>query len=153
METSEVLARPDAPPSSILTPAVVCGEGFVRLESYMATDMSVVRAAKISFGQDVTEMGPHEIGVLRYMMQRHHGTPFEHNAFTFHVKCPIFISREWFRHRAGWSYNEFSTRYKEMPAGMFHVPEEDMRTQVGKPGAYRFEQIADPTVRAEITAR
>ena len=69
-------------------------------------------------------------------------TPFEHNAFRFHVRCPIFVAREWFRHRVG-SFNEFSMRYARA-SDEFYVPEpEDVRTQVGKPGAYSFEPVSD----------
>jgi thymidylate synthase (FAD) len=67
-------------------------------------------------------------------------TPFEHNAFRFHVRCPIFVAREWFRHRVG-SFNEFSMRYARATDD-FYVPElEDVRSQVGKPGAYSFEPV------------
>jgi thymidylate synthase (FAD) len=67
-------------------------------------------------------------------------TPFEHNAFRFHVRCPLFVAREWFRHRWG-SFNEFSLRYARA-SDDFYVPEaEDVRTQVGKPGAYSFEPV------------
>ncbi len=69
-------------------------------------------------------------------------TPFEHNAFRFHVRCPIFVAREWFRHRVG-SFNEFSMRYARA-SDEFYVPQpEDVRTQVGKPGAYSFEPVSD----------
>ncbi len=69
-------------------------------------------------------------------------TPFEHNAFRFHVRCPIFVAREWFRHRIG-SFNEFSMRYAKATDD-FYVPEpEDVRSQVGKPGAYSFEPVDD----------
>jgi thymidylate synthase (FAD) len=67
-------------------------------------------------------------------------TPFEHNAFRFHVRAPIFVAREWFRHRVG-SFNEFSMRYAKATDD-FYVPEpEDVRSQVGKPGAYSFEPV------------
>jgi thymidylate synthase (FAD) len=69
-------------------------------------------------------------------------TPFEHNAFRFHVRAPLFVAREWFRHRIG-SFNEFSMRYARA-TDEFYVPEpEDVRSQVGKPGAYSFEPVAD----------
>ncbi|HKP17791.1 MAG TPA: FAD-dependent thymidylate synthase [Gaiellaceae bacterium] len=71
-------------------------------------------------------------------------TPFEHNSFRFHVRCPIFVAREWMRHRVG-SFNEFSMRYAKATDD-FYVPEpEDVRTQVGKPGAYTFEPV-DPEI-------
>jgi thymidylate synthase (FAD) len=67
-------------------------------------------------------------------------TPFEHNSFRFHVRAPIFVAREWFRHRVG-SFNEFSMRYAKATDD-FYVPEpEDVRSQVGKPGAYSFEPV------------
>jgi thymidylate synthase (FAD) len=67
-------------------------------------------------------------------------TPFEHNAFRYHVRCPIFVAREWFRHRIG-SFNEFSLRYARATED-FYVPDlDDVRTQVGKPGAYSFEPV------------
>ena len=75
-------------------------------------------------------------------------TPFEHNAFRFHIRCPIFVAREWMRHRVG-SFNEFSMRYAKATDD-FYVPEpEDVRTQVGKPGAYSFEPV--PPEAAEQT--
>jgi thymidylate synthase (FAD) len=67
-------------------------------------------------------------------------TPFEHNAFRFHVRAPLFVAREWFRHRVG-SFNEFSMRYAKA-SDEFYVPaREDVRSQVGKPGAYSFEPV------------
>jgi thymidylate synthase (FAD) len=75
-------------------------------------------------------------------------TPFEHNSFRFHIRCPIFVAREWFRHRVG-SFNEFSMRYARA-TDEFYVPDpEDVRSQVGKPGAYSFEPV-DPEL-AEAT--
>jgi thymidylate synthase (FAD) len=79
-------------------------------------------------------------------------TPFEHNAFRFHIRAPIFVAREWFRHRVS-SFNEFSMRYAKATDD-FYVPEpEDVRTQVGKPGAYSFEPVSDEvaeTTREEL---
>ena len=67
-------------------------------------------------------------------------TPFEHNSFRFHIRAPIFVAREWFRHRVG-SFNEFSMRYAKATDD-FYVPEPgDVRSQVGKPGAYSFEPV------------
>jgi thymidylate synthase (FAD) len=67
-------------------------------------------------------------------------SPFEHNSFRFHIRCPIFVAREWFRHRVG-SFNEESARYHQLE-GDFYVPSpQAVRTQVGKPGAYSFEPL------------
>ncbi len=75
-------------------------------------------------------------------------TPFEHNSFRFHVRAPIFVAREWFRHRVG-SFNEFSMRYARATDDFYLPDAEDVRTQVGKPGAYSFEPV--PPELAEQT--
>jgi thymidylate synthase (FAD) len=108
----------------------------------MATDLSVVNAARVSFARRKEEVDDSDAGLNRFLMRDRHGTPFEHNAFRFHIRCPIFVAREWFRHRVG-SFNEFSMRYARATDD-FYVPEpEDVRTQVGKPGSYSFEPV-DP---------
>ena len=108
----------------------------------MADDLSVVNGARVSFARHKDEMEESDQGLIRFLMRERHGTPFEHNAFRFHVRCPIFVAREWFRHRVG-SFNEFSLRYARATED-FYVPEaEDVRTQVGKPGAYSFEAVSD----------
>jgi thymidylate synthase (FAD) len=118
--------------------------GFVRLDACMADDLSVVNSARVSFGRQSTELTDADVGLIKFLMRERHGTPFEHNAFRFHIKCPIFVAREWFRHRIG-SFNEFSGRYAEIPSE-FWVPEpDDVRTQVGKPGAYTFEPMSQIT--------
>ena len=114
--------------------------GFVRLDDAMADDLSVVNGARVSFGRRKTEMDESDEALIRFLMRDRHGSPFEHNAFRFHVQCPIFVAREWFRHRVG-SFNEHSLRYSKATDD-FYVPEpEDVRTQVGKPGAYTFEPV------------
>jgi thymidylate synthase (FAD) len=132
----------------------VLDHGFVRLDGAMADDPSVVNSARVSFGRRVTELGDADAGLIRFLMRERHGTPFEHNSFRFHIRCPIFVAREWFRHRVG-SFNEFSMRYARATDD-FYVPEpDDVRTQVGKPGAYSFEPV-DPelaeTTREELRA-
>ncbi len=110
----------------------------------MADDYSVVNSARVSFAKQSSEihsdLSGKDKGLIGFLMRERHGTPFEHNAFRFHVKCPVFVAREWFRHRIG-SFNEFSARYSEVP-NEFHTPmSAEIRTQVGKPGAYTFESV------------
>src|SRR5881394_2971398 len=120
----------------------VLDHGFVRLDDAMASDLSVVNGARVSFARHKAEMDESDEGLIRFLMRDRHGTPFEHNAFRFHIRCPIFVAREWFRHRVG-SFNEFSMRYAKATDD-FYVPEaEDVRSQVGKPGAYSFEPVDD----------
>ena len=119
----------------------VLDHGFVRLDDTMASDLSVVNSARVSFGRRKEEMDEADEGLIRFLMRDRHGTPFEHNAFRFHIRCPIFVAREWFRHRVG-SFNEFSMRYARA-TDEFYVPAaDDVRTQVGKPGAYTFEPVS-----------
>jgi len=132
----------------------VLDHGFVRLDDAMADDLSVVNGARVSFARHKDELDDSDQGLIRFLMRERHGTPFEHNAFRFHVRCPIFVAREWFRHRVG-SFNEFSLRYARATDD-FYVPEpEDVRTQIGKPGAYSFEPVSDElaeTTREELRA-
>ena len=67
----------------------------------MADDLSVVNAARVSFARRRTEMSDADAGLIRFLMRDRHGTPFEHNSFRFHIRCPMFVAREWFRHRVG----------------------------------------------------
>src|SRR5215208_2480040 len=125
----------------------VLDHGFVRLDGAMADDLSVVNGARVSFARRKTEMDDSDAGLIRFLMRDRHGTPFEHNAFRFHVRCPIFVAREWFRHRVG-SFNEFSMRYARATDD-FYLPEpEDVRSQVGKPGAYSFEPVSEEVAEA-----
>jgi thymidylate synthase (FAD) len=132
----------------------VLDHGFVRLDDAMATDLSVVNAARVSFARRKEEMDESDEGLIRFLMRDRHGTPFEHNSFRFHVRAPIFVAREWFRHRIG-SFNEFSMRYARATDD-FYVPEpDDVRSQVGKPGAYSFEPVSAEIAeqaRAEVQA-
>lgn len=109
----------------------------VTLDEALATDLAVVNAARVSFNQRSDEMGDREIGLINYLIKNRHGSPFEHGYFRFIVECPLFVAREWFRHRAGHSYNEWSGRYSLIESKFFKPAR--YRKQVGKPGAYRFE--------------
>jgi thymidylate synthase (FAD) len=132
-----VAASPDAVPEKAIR---VLDHGFVRLDAAMADDLSVVNAARVSFGRRKTEMDEADEGLIRFLMRDRHGTPFEHNSFRFHIRAPIFVVREWMRHRIS-SFNEFSMRYARA-TDEFYVPEpDDVRTQVGKPGAYSFDPV------------
>jgi thymidylate synthase (FAD) len=117
--------------------------GFVRLDGHCADDLSVVNAARVSFGKRVETMTENDRLLIGYLMRERHGSPFEHNMFRFHIKAPIFVAREWFRHRIGWSYNEYSGRYAEIQRDHYRPELQDLRTQVGKPGKYSFSEMED----------
>lgn len=148
--------------------------GFVALEAWVASDLDVVNAARVSFrkrseladvgvGGDAEcpsvayhdthrycpscdfhleeRLGASDEKVLRFLLNNKHGTPFEHTMFRFHVRAPIFVFREWHRHRIGISINEESARYVELKPD-FYVPDlEHCRRQTDKPGRYKFEQM------------
>jgi thymidylate synthase (FAD) len=123
--------------------------GMLRLDAAMADDLSVVNSARISFAKRVEEMSEADIHLINYLMRERHGTPFEHNSFRFHVRCPIFVAREWFRHRIG-SFNEFSGRYSEFTQDAYIPEPHDVRTQTGKPGDYIYEPLEEEAANQAI---
>ncbi|WJN63462.1 ThyX-like thymidylate synthase [Streptomyces phage phiScoe56] len=112
----------------------------------------MARAARVStIGSDSLSLNRPSEGLINYLMRDRHGSPFEHGSFTFAIEAPIFVAREFFRHRAGWSYNEESGRYRELRS-VFYVPGPDRNLQqVGKPGAYTFEP-GTPAQYSSVTA-
>jgi thymidylate synthase (FAD) len=118
---------------------IVLDKGFLALDGAFASDLAVVNGARVSFNTSSQEMGARDEGLIRFLMRERHGSPFEHGYFRFIVKAPLFVVREHHRHRAGHSYNEWSGRYSRMEPE-FYVPD-NVRTQVGKPGAYRYEPV------------
>lgn len=101
----------------------VLDHGEVRLIDHMGSDLSIVRAARVSYdaawrtGQN--EGSDHKL--IHSLIARGHTSPFESVSFTFEVKAPIFVFRQWHRHRT-WKYNELSARYRELPE-VFYVPD------------------------------
>jgi thymidylate synthase (FAD) len=115
----------------------------VELVKASASDSDVVWAARVSTAGeasiDARDQDPERnAGLIRFLMRDRHGTPFEHNSMTFLVSAPIFVFREFMRHRVGWSYNEESGRYRQLHP-VFYVPGSDRKlVQEGKPGHYVF---------------
>lgn len=147
----------------------VLDHGHVGLYQHMGDDLAVVNSARISFDKRseyidlwIDEANPdlptqHEkllpegdCKLINYLMKSRHGTPFEHNAFTFDVKAPIFVFREWHRHRIA-SINEMSARYTELPAEWYVPESENVRTRVGKPGHYTYELVDKDSADKFIT--
>jgi thymidylate synthase (FAD) len=122
---------------------------YVRLDGVMADDLSVVNAARVSFGKRKVELDEADVSLINFLMRERHGTPFEHNSFRFHVRCPIFVAREWFRHRIG-SFNEFSARYSEVPDDFWVPSIGEVRTQIGKPGGYTFQPMEEDAAKNAI---
>ena len=131
----------------------VLDRGSLALDAALASDLAVVNAARVSFNQESEELSERDIGLIGFLTRNRHGSPFEHGYFRFLVKAPLFVVREHQRHRAGHAYNEWSGRYSKLEPE-FYVPD-NVRTQVGKPGAYSFEPVDAATrdrARHEIEA-
>jgi thymidylate synthase (FAD) len=115
----------------------------VELIKHAASDADVIWAARVSTkGEqslaDIDADPQRSAGLINYLMRDRHGTPFEHSSMTFYVQAPIFVFREFMRHRT-FSYNEESGRYRQLEP-VFYTPGPDRKlVQTGKPGAYVFE--------------
>jgi thymidylate synthase (FAD) len=114
----------------------------VELRKYAAEDRDVIEAMMVSSTDDeITQQMLEEgtpFGKINFLMKNRHGTPFEHTFFKFYMEMPIFVFREFHRHRIGWSYNEQSGRYRELPP-IYYIPGPERNLfQVGKPGDYEF---------------
>lgn len=129
---------PDTVPSLIARNDVT-----VELVKHTASDADVLFAARVSTlgEQSLDELGKdpeRSAGLINYLMRDRHGSPFEHTSMTFLITAPIFVFREFMRHRVGWSYNEESGRYRELQP-VFYVPAGDRKiVQQGRPGRYEF---------------
>ncbi len=96
--------------------------GFIRLVDYMGDDAAIVQSARVSYGKG-TKSVTEDKGLIRYLMRHRHTSPFEMVEFKFHVKLPIFVARQWIRHRTA-NVNEYSGRYSEM-RDEFYIPAPD----------------------------
>ena len=104
----------------LFEPLPVLDYGFVRVVDYMGDDASVVQAARVSYGRG-TRAVSEDRGLIRYLMSHWHTTPFEMASIKLHVKLPIFVARQWIRHRTA-SVNEYSARYSVLDRE-FYIPE------------------------------
>jgi thymidylate synthase (FAD) len=121
--------------------------GELQLLDYFGRDLDFVNAAKVSFDNASSEMRGHEEGLVNFLIKNKHASPFEHGQLRFYVKAPIFVFREWHRHRTQ-AYNEWSARYSKLEPE-FYIPE-NFRKRVGKPGAYTYEEIDDIGLEVEF---
>lgn len=101
------------------------GDGISSLELIRASgsDLEAVNAARVSYGSRSSTMGDRDEKLIRYLIAHEHTSPFEHNQIVFRVRAPIYVMRNWVRHRIGVSYNEISGRYAELPVE-FYIPKQ-----------------------------
>ncbi len=107
----------------------VLDHGFVRVIDYMGTDSAIVQAARVSYGKGTKKVNE-DAGLINYLMRHRHTTPFEMCEIKFHIKLPIFIARQWIRHRTA-NVNEYSGRYSIMDKE-FYIPEPDQLASQSK---------------------
>ena len=100
----------------------ILDHGFIRVIDYMGDDSSIVQAARVSYGKGTKKVSTDE-GLIRYLLRHWHSTPFEMCEIKYHVKLPIFIARQWIRHRTA-NVNEYSARYSILDKE-FYIPTED----------------------------
>src|SRR5271167_338349 len=99
----------------------VLDHGFIRVIDYMGDDAAVVQAARVSYGRGTRRVSE-DAGLIRYLMRHRHSTPFEMCEIKYHVKLPIFVARQWIRHRTA-NVNEYSARYSILDRE-FYIPEQ-----------------------------
>src|ERR1700734_637614 len=100
-------------------PIPVLDHGFVRVIDYMGDDAAVVQAARVSYGKGTKKVSE-DRGLIHYLLRHRHTTPFEMCEIKYHVKLPIFVARQWIRHRTA-NVNEYSARYSILD-NEFYVP-------------------------------
>lgn len=130
----------------------VLDHGYVRLVDHMGSDLSIARAARVSYdaawraGEDEGS----DAKLIGYLWRNHHTTPFEAVTFTFEIHAPIFVFRQWHRHRT-WSYNELSARYRPLPE-VFYVPSPDKIGVQSTNNKQGRQEGGDLTMRQEEVA-
>ncbi|MCD6218406.1 FAD-dependent thymidylate synthase [bacterium] len=123
----------------------VLDKGFVRLVDYLGGDTRIVQAARVSYGKGTTSVRRDKM-LIEYLLQHEHTSPFEQVVLTFHCKMPIFVARQWIRHRTA-RVNEISGRYSEM-ADEFYIPDKSVIRQQSKKNLQGRDDLTD--VPAEI---
>ncbi|KAA2214751.1 FAD-dependent thymidylate synthase [Teichococcus oryzae] len=121
--------RPTVPAleAMLFEPLPVLDHGFIRVVDYMGDDNAVVQAARVSYGRG-TRAANEDRGLIRYLMRHRHSTPFEMCEIKYHVKLPIFVARQWIRHRTA-NVNEYSARYSIMDREFYLPAPEQLAAQ------------------------
>lgn len=127
------------------------GISCVELVRASGSDVDIVNAARVSYGKVVSEVSERDIKLIRFLIEHRHTSPFEHNQLSFRIKAPLFVTRQWMRHRMN-SYNEISYRYVKAPLE-FYVPpfwrNQDTINKQASTGAFHDTSL-EATYRAAI---
>ncbi|MBA8756562.1 FAD-dependent thymidylate synthase [Wolbachia pipientis] len=125
----------------------VLDHGFIRVVDYMGSDSAIVQAARVSYGKGTKQTSQDE-ALIKYLMRHHHTTPFEMCEIKFHVKLPIFVARQWIRHRTA-NVNEYSARYSILDNEFYTPKPEQVAKQSGNNKQGSGEAF-DPDTSKEI---
>lgn len=130
----------------LYTPLPVLDHGFVRVVDYMGDDSSVVQAARVSYGRGTKKVSQDQ-GLINYLMRHRHSTPFEMCEIKLHVKLPIFVARQWIRHRTA-NVNEYSARYSVLDREFYipapeHLAAQSQNNRQGRDGIITGERAQE----------
>jgi thymidylate synthase (FAD) len=131
----------------------VLDKGFVEIVDVMGSDLSVVNAARVSFGKRKEAVSAADAKLIRYLWTHHHTSPFRHAAVQFHLKAPIFVLRQWMKHQIGCAWNEISGRYVVFEPD-FYLPdnwrEQHESNKQGSKGAVTDQAAAKRVYEASL---
>nr|CAH7719592.1 unnamed protein product [Callosobruchus chinensis] len=125
----------------------VLDHGFIRVVDYMGSDSAIVQAARVSYGKGTKQISQDE-ALIKYLMRHHHTTPFEMCEIKFHVKLPIFVARQWIRHRTA-NVNEYSARYSILD-NEFYIPKPEQIAKQSDNNKQGSGEAFDPDTSKEI---
>jgi thymidylate synthase (FAD) len=129
-------------------PIPVLDHGFVRVVDYMGNDQAIVQAARVSYGIGTKQVNQ-DAGLINYLLRHKHTTPFEMCEIKFHLKMPIFVARQWIRHRTA-NVNEYSARYSVMDNEFYIPTAETLAAQSTKNHQGRGEEALSPEEAARV---
>ncbi|MCK9286884.1 MAG: FAD-dependent thymidylate synthase [Sphaerochaetaceae bacterium] len=127
----------------------VLDKGFVRLVDYLGSDARIVQSARVSYGEG-TKTYRQDKGLINYLLRNEHTSPFEQVVFTFHIKMPIFVARQWIRHRTA-RINEVSGRYSVMPDEAYIPDAQHINCQSEDNKQGRIDEPVSPEIAQNVT--
>ncbi|QDH17178.1 FAD-dependent thymidylate synthase [Swingsia samuiensis] len=131
----------------LFTPIEVLDHGFLRVVDYMGDDSAIVQAARVSYGRGTKKVSE-DAGLIRYLMRHRHSSPFEMCEIKFHVKLPVFVARQWIRHRMA-SVNEYSARYSILDRE-FYLPALDQVAAQSRDNRQGRSDALDPETAHKV---
>lgn len=129
---------------------VLGNQGWVGLIDHLGSEISIVNAARVSFGKLREEMDDRDHVLLEYLIENRHTSPLEHVVFTFSVHCPLFVRGQWHRHRT-WSYNEISRRYTEINMEFYTPPKLRIQAESNRQASITDPDFDDSALREKIS--